>query len=233
MSFQTIKKNSAVDQVIDQLLGKINDNSFSTGSRLPSQRDLATQLGVGRSSVREAINALVVKGYLEPIQGKGTFVKNALPESSEQLAKLSSAVQYSSHLNLMEARMLLECKSVALAAERADKKDLKRLKKILTSIEPESEDYSAFLEADMELHIAIAETTKNDILCEMTRLLLMKLAEQHAKLQTEHLSLEYKQQSTSTAQKMFQAIHERKPKRASFWMKKHLSLIENDLDQLV
>lgn len=233
MTFETIKKNSAVDQVTSQLLARITDKSLSAGSRLPSQRDLATQLGVGRSSIREAVNALVVRGYLEPIQGKGTFVKESLPESGEQLEKLSSAVRLGSHVNLMEARVLLECESAALAASRADDNDMERLEAIFATIDPENPDYSAFLQADMDLHIAIAETTKNDILCEMTRLLLLKLAEHHAKLQTEHLSLAYKRSSTNTAGKLLQAIREREPEQASFWMAEHLSLIENDLDQLV
>lgn len=70
MSFEAIKKSSAVSQVTEQILEQIKKNILPPGSRLPSQRDLAVQLGVGRSSIREAVNALVVRGYLEPIQGK-------------------------------------------------------------------------------------------------------------------------------------------------------------------
>jgi GntR family transcriptional repressor for pyruvate dehydrogenase complex len=77
-------------------------------------------LGVGRSSVREAINALVVMGYLEPLQGKGTFIKAVLPVADTGIEKLNAAFSAGSIFDLMEARVLLECRSAALAAERAD-----------------------------------------------------------------------------------------------------------------
>ena len=63
-----------------RIIEKITGGELVPGSRLPSQRDLARMLGVGRSSVREAINALVVMGYLEPLQGKGTFISGRREE---------------------------------------------------------------------------------------------------------------------------------------------------------
>jgi GntR family transcriptional repressor for pyruvate dehydrogenase complex len=79
MAFETIRRSSAPEMVAEQIINKIACGELAPGSRLPAQRDLARMLGVGRSSVREAINALVVMGYLEPLQGKGTFIKDVLP----------------------------------------------------------------------------------------------------------------------------------------------------------
>ena len=69
MAFVTIRKSSAPEMVAEQIIERISDGELSPGSCLPSQRELARMLGVGRSSVREAINALVVMGYLKPLQG--------------------------------------------------------------------------------------------------------------------------------------------------------------------
>ena len=79
MTFETIHKRSAPEKVVEQILQKVKAGELLPGSRLPSQRELAQIMGVGRSSMREAINALVVMGYLEAIHGKGTFIRKALP----------------------------------------------------------------------------------------------------------------------------------------------------------
>ena len=119
MQFTTIRKPSAPEMVAEQILAKIHSGELIPGGRLPAQRDLATMLGVGRSSVREAINALVVAGVLEAVHGRGTFVARD-SRSDAGLLKLKAALGAGSLLELMEARELLECKTAALAAERAD-----------------------------------------------------------------------------------------------------------------
>jgi len=77
--FETIRKNTAPEMVVEQLMKKISSGEIAAGSRLPSQRDLALSFGVGRSSIREALNALAVMGYLDVQQGRGTFIAGELP----------------------------------------------------------------------------------------------------------------------------------------------------------
>lgn len=233
MSFEAIKRNSAVNLVAAQILKQIKNNTLPPGSKLPSQRDLAVQLGVGRSSIREAVNALVVKGYLEPIQGKGTFIRANLPGSEERLERLSTAVQVSSIFNLMEARMLLECKSAALAAERAEGDDIQKLEDVFEGISLENQNYELFLESDMRFHIALAEATRNEVICEMTKLVLAKLAEHHAKLKTEQLSQTYKKVSVETALEVLKAVKLHKQKDAALWMERHLSAIKDELEEVL
>ena len=62
MVFETIRKNTAPEMVVEQILKKIGSGEIASGSRLPSQRELAVSFGVGRSSIREALNALAVMG---------------------------------------------------------------------------------------------------------------------------------------------------------------------------
>ena len=61
--------------VVEQILDSLKTGEFSPGEKLPSQMNLADMFEVGRSSVREAIKALDAMGYLEVIQGRGTFLK--------------------------------------------------------------------------------------------------------------------------------------------------------------
>ena len=72
MAFEMVRKNKASELVAEQIIKQIRSGELVPGNQLPSQRELSELLGVGRSSVREAINALEVMGYLEVQQGKGT-----------------------------------------------------------------------------------------------------------------------------------------------------------------
>ena len=118
MSFETIQKQSAPEMVAGQIIQRIRSGELPPGSRLPAQRELAQIMGVGRSSVREAIHALVVMGYLETVQGSGTFIRGSLPVPAMSAAALSAALRTVSLLDLMDAREFLECKSAELAAAR-------------------------------------------------------------------------------------------------------------------
>ncbi len=79
MVFEAIRKATAPEMVVAQILNKLKKGDLKPGGQLPSQRELAQLLGVGRSSVREAVNALTVMGYLDVRQGKGTFIRQELP----------------------------------------------------------------------------------------------------------------------------------------------------------
>ena len=236
-AFKTIKKNTAVDMVVEQILKQIEDQTLPPGSRLPAQRELAVMLGVGRSSIREAINSLVVKGYLEPIQGKGTFIKNSLPsaDTDNRLKELSTAVQVSSIFDLMEARMVLECKTASLVAERVSPGSLQKIQEIFDTLsrDTDHERYAVFLASDLEFHYALAEATRNKIICAMTKFVLLLLGEHHQRLKTDQLSHAYREKSVKSLEKVLNAIKEQDPSEAALWMERHLLLIKEELDKVL
>jgi GntR family transcriptional repressor for pyruvate dehydrogenase complex len=73
MPFKAIEKSTASRMVVEQILDSLKTGEFSPGEKLPFQMNLADMFEVGRSSVREAVKALDFMGYLEVIQGRGTF----------------------------------------------------------------------------------------------------------------------------------------------------------------
>ena len=233
MGFKTIKKSSAPDLVAQQILEQIDNHTLPPGSRLPSQRDLARLLGVGRSSLREAVNALVAMGYLEPIQGKGTYIREDLPEPALNMDKLARAMAMGSAFDLLEARTLMECKSAALAAERAENPQLAAIEKALTRIPKAMDDYAAFLAAALDFHTGVAEATNNVVLCEMTKLFLEKLRSHHRFLNTDNLSHDYRQMSLHTANRVFHSIKKGDPGQARLWMGRHLNAIRGEMDRLI
>jgi len=79
MGFKIINKVSTLDSAIRQIKDEIKSGRLKPSEKLPSERDLAIQLGISRASVRETIKALYYAGYLEVFQGKGTCFKTRVP----------------------------------------------------------------------------------------------------------------------------------------------------------
>jgi GntR family transcriptional regulator, transcriptional repressor for pyruvate dehydrogenase complex len=189
-------------------------------------------LGVGRSSVREAINALVVTGVLEAVHGKGTFVSRS-SVGDAGLLKLKAALGAGSLLELMEARELLECKTAALAAERADEVQIRDLHEVVNQLAGEHADYADFLKADVQFHIRLAEATDNRVICELTKLVLDKVVALHQDLRTGRLTDAYRDQSVDTARRVVAAIEEGDSARAAHWMAVHLNAIRRELTAIL
>jgi GntR family transcriptional repressor for pyruvate dehydrogenase complex len=233
MAFETIRKSSAPDMVAEQIIAKIKGGELAPGSQLPSQRDLARMLGVGRSSVREAINALVVMGYLEPLQGKGTFIKDVLPTSDPGIEKLAAAFSAGSIFDLMEARELLECRTATLAAERADGAQIRNLKAAMKKVKGTEAEYAIFLDADIRFHAAVADAAGNVVLCELTKLVLEKVVAHHNTLKTVLLPPAYRDVSIRTAARVVEAIEAGDGDAAARWMAQHLDAIRDELKNII
>ena len=233
MAFETIRKSTAPEMVVEQILKKLQTGELKPGSQLPSQRELAQFLGVGRSSVREATNALAVMGYLEVLQGKGTFIRSDLPSTDISTAQLKAALEAGSIFDLMEARELLECKSAELAAERSGSKQLQKLEKAYAKIANCGEDYQQFLEADLEFHYALAEATGNAVICEMMKLVIEKVLAHHGRLRTKLLSARFREYSTETAKKVIVHVGDGNAAKASELMRNHLNAINSELKDIV
>jgi GntR family transcriptional repressor for pyruvate dehydrogenase complex len=233
MTFETIRKSSAPEMVAEQIIDKISLGELAPGTQLPAQRDLARMLGVGRSSVREAINALVVMGYLKPIQGKGTFINKVLPAADKGFDPLHAAFSAGSIFDLMEARALLECRSAALAADRADDAQIKKLKKVMQRVREADTAYSIFLDADIQFHTAVAEASGNVVLCELTKLVLEKVVVHHHNLKTALLPPAYREASIRTASQVVDAIGAGDGDSAADWMAEHLDAIREELKHII
>lgn len=233
MVFETIRKNTAPEMVVEQMLKKISSGEIAAGARLPSQRDLAQSFGVGRSSIREALNALAVMGYLDVQQGRGTFICRELPGADPSMAKLKTALEAGSLLDLIELRETLECRAAELAAERIEPRHFSLLRQSLQDMEESADDYQRFLKADLQFHTALAEATGNRIFSEMLRFLLEKVAGQHEKFKTGLLSSAYRSHSIHTFQQMLACLEREDGRAAAEWMREHLNAIRQELKDIL
>src|SRR5690349_12300457 len=117
MPLQAVENRRLYRQIADQIAALIEGGEYPVGARLPPERDLAKQLGVSRPSVREALIALEVEGYVEVRVGSGVYVlgHRASPRPDDTLPEDSGPFE------LIKARWLIEAECAALAARNASR----------------------------------------------------------------------------------------------------------------
>ena len=168
------------DAVVRELEQRILEGSLKSGDQLPPERELSADLGVSRSSVREAIQKLVSRGLLYARQGEGTFVTDRLDagfsDPWEEMLRDHPSVRE----DLLEFRHLLEAKAAECAARRATDADRERILGCLMQLEETflSDDLDRQVEKDLAFHQAIAEASHNAIIGHLTASLL-KLTRDH------------------------------------------------------
>jgi GntR family transcriptional regulator, transcriptional repressor for pyruvate dehydrogenase complex len=163
MTFETIKRSVAAQEAVRQIRELVERGELGPGEKLPPERVLARELGVSRSTLREAIRALVVMNILVSRHGDGTYVTSLEPELLVEPFRFLPSITDETLLHLFEARRLLEPACAALAAARIDAQELEELEHILSDTE-RLEDTEELLRRDLELHTAIVRATGNPIL---------------------------------------------------------------------
>jgi len=146
-------------QIADQIAGLIEKGEYGAGQRLPPERDLAKQLGVSRPSVREALIALEVEGYVEVRVGSGVYVVG--PPGSGRAPPLPAD---SGPFELIDARRLIEAECAALAAKSATKSQVRAMQEALEQMDEEQKRGVMPLGADRLFHLRIAEASGNSAL---------------------------------------------------------------------
>jgi GntR family transcriptional repressor for pyruvate dehydrogenase complex len=166
-----VARTTLTADIYRKLITQIITGAWTAGSRIPAERQLGQQLGVGRASLREALKALEIMGLIETRLGDGTYVcKRSEFLSRPLLWAITSSPGTDVH-ELVEARKLIESELAALAAERATADDLKQLGVHLDRMEESLEQQSEFLAADIEFHLAVAQAAHNNILLNALQLI--------------------------------------------------------------
>ncbi len=157
-----VKRAPLADQAAELLLDRIRSGEWGLGEKLPGETTLAPQLGVGRSTVREAIRQLAGRGVLTTRQGSGVFV-TALdtPEDWDAILTRSGIVA------VIEARIAIESEAAALAAERRTPADLRAIKRALALREEHRTEIESHVYTDTAFHRAIVAAAHNPILLEL------------------------------------------------------------------
>jgi GntR family transcriptional repressor for pyruvate dehydrogenase complex len=164
--FRPPHKVTIVESIVDQIVEQIQQGKLNPGDRLPSERQLIEMLGVSRSSVREALQGLMVMGMVESRPGQGTFVTNSRGRLMPNLDGLALAehLQREMRLQLVEARRTIEPPIARLAAQRATPESIALLRQHLLEYQRDPFSLPATSEgrtAHSFIHLDIAEMTGN------------------------------------------------------------------------
>lgn len=163
LSLSPIPRSSLAETVARQLLKEIRVKRLEPGTKLPSERDLMQALGVGRSSIREAINGLTMLGAVEVRHGQGAFVTaaaNGIAPSRTIALALARGVTS----ELFEARRLVETETARRAAERRTDADLVEITTAITDHEAAVAASLPAVEPAVRFHVEVAEAAHNEVL---------------------------------------------------------------------
>lgn len=157
MPLQTIEPRRLYRQIADQLRTAIAAGEFALGSRLPPERDLATQLGVSRPSVREALIALEVEGLVEVRMGSGIYVKSRDRAPSSPRGVDAALGPF----DIIRARQLIEAELAAAAARSKSTQAVKRMRVALKHMDDDIDRGVMPYAGDRDFHVSLAEASEN------------------------------------------------------------------------
>lgn len=164
LELQALPAGAPAGEVASQLIGLLTKGDFSPGSRLPPERHLAEELGVGRSAVREALAALEILGLVAIRPGSGTYLRGNASELLPTTLSWGLMLSGDRTRELIELRAGLEVMAAAAAAERISSTELDELSGYLEIMETSTDDVEAFVEADLRFHLTIAIAADNTVL---------------------------------------------------------------------
>ena len=232
---EPIRPKKISEEIVSQVKQLISKGELKPGDRIPSERELATMLGVSRPSVREAIMVLEAMGFVESRQGGGTYVK-ALTEASimNPLAKLVEKRDPELLRSLAEVRMGLESWSAYLAAQRATDSDIAEMRRLYKIMEKQAAKGGWSPDVEAEFHYAITSASHNSLQMHVLDSIHSLF---HATIQV--ALMEFYQQEGHVQlllthhHDIMEAIAAHDPELARKKMMEHLAMVEEKMAQLL
>ncbi|MBA3771262.1 MAG: FadR family transcriptional regulator [Ramlibacter sp.] len=164
MPLQTVEPQRLYRQIAEQLRSLITVGEFVPGCRLPAERDLATQFGVSRPSVREALIALEVEGWVEVRTGSGVYVLERAGRAQSDDPKVPPTEW--GPLELIRARRVIEGEIASLAATQGKRRHIQAIRDAIDLMQQDTDRGVAPLAGDRAFHTAIAQACDNVVLVE-------------------------------------------------------------------
>ncbi|MEU8433259.1 FCD domain-containing protein [Streptomyces sp. NPDC029216] len=160
MSLGALRATPLVEQATERLRAQITEGTWPVGTKLPGENALAQILGVGRSTVREALRALAGAGLVQARQGSGVFVI-----ASEPRENWATQLRQAAITDVYEVRILIEVEAAQLAAQRRTDDDLTVIEAALAARRDAAKGSNAeFVDADIALHAAVVAAAHNPVL---------------------------------------------------------------------
>ena len=225
MDLPTLKVERLYRQISNLLINCIKQGQFPAGAILPPERELAKQLGVSRSSIREALIALEITGWVEIRTGNGVYVMNPLPQSESAPAEEEFSLKA-----LIQARQVYEAMTAELAARNGSDDQRAELQEITQDLIQLHVNDDKFLREDKRFHLLIAEMTGNEVLRDMMEYLWNKRkSSRFVRLESHYAESDFPREMNQDHANISQAIVERDPERARACMERHIQHVYDRL----
>lgn len=225
--FAPVRSQTAFEETVDRLGTAIKLGLLAPGVRLPAERELCTRMGIARSTLRQALTALSQSGHVFATRGRGggTFVADPQPPTNPPSERMLTQWR-----ETCDQRLAVELGVAVLAADRADRADLDALDELATALEGTLEDFAAYRQADIRLHVGLAEATRS-------RSLVRAMTEAQGAMSDLISYIAHPPQvlASSNAQhrRLLAAVRERDAMRAARVMTEHLQGTEHILAGLL
>ena len=220
---EAIHKTKVYEKIALQIQRLICDGALKPGEKLPPERELAGMFHVSRGSLRDAVRALEVTGFVEARHGEGTVVR--APSADSLLTPLTTALLHRREFigELLEFRAMIEPVLAKRAAWHASPEDLQRLEEIIRRQQEKVHRGELTIEEDTEFHNTIAHAAKNEVVLNVLDAFMDLLRESREQ------SLQVAgrlQKSLEGHRQILHAIERRDPAAAEAAMRRHIEKIE-------
>jgi GntR family transcriptional repressor for pyruvate dehydrogenase complex len=224
--YKVVRSSRLYEQIVQQVEESIRKGAMKPGDQLPPERELAQQFGVSRTAVREAVKALREKGHVEAYPGRGTFITDGTSHAIKQsLDRLIRIGQPEGSAFLAEVREILEPEIASLAAVRADAQDIAAMREPIAVMDQAGKDSDAFIEADLDFHLALAEAAANPLILSLIDSIVGLLREQRTRI---FLVEGGPERGQYHHKRILEAIEHHDPVGAREAMKAHLRQVRKD-----
>ena len=228
--FSTVTPRKIPEMVYKQLVSLITKGHLRPGEKLPSERTMATELGVSRQSIREAIYRATTAGLIEVRQGEGTFILSSFKGNMREPLSILLTEQAEKVFEFLEIRKLIECWCAERAAEAATPADLKKMQGLVKKMEKVKPAESAWEKADLEFHSFIAAATHN-VLAMHVMEGLKDSFDTYFRVKKFSTKPERKDALLGQHRRILDAIRQRDPKKARRKIVEHLDYVEKMINE--
>ncbi|MEM6801376.1 MAG: FadR/GntR family transcriptional regulator [Bacteroidota bacterium] len=218
--FQEISLAKPSDKIIDQIRNLIRTGQLKPGDKLPPERKLVEQFGVGRGHVRDALKKLEFYGILKTLPQNGTVVSGLGVRALEGLISNVLQIEDPDFHSLVETRTMLEVKAVSLAAERRTSEDLIQISNALSDFRKKVDLEEVGVEEDLMFHLKITEASKNSVLRSLSMIIFPDMVKYSMNL---NICGDGRfRQSLQEHEEILEYIHSKDPEKAANAMRIHL-----------
>lgn len=226
--FMPIKNIKVYEQVIDQIKDMISDGTLKKGDKLPSERDLAEQLGVSRTSIREALRSLEIIGIIESRQGEGNFIRDSFQNTLFEPLSIMFILNGCKLKEIFELRKVIEIETAALAAKQVTDDELNDMIDLINKMK-NSENEEERVIYDSKFHYKIAEASRNFLIVNILNTvstLMDSFIKDARKIIINNM---HKDDIDFQHEQIWKALRDHNPLEAAECMRKHMELINENL----